>query len=117
MRITMRAASSNQPVIQPRQLVLIVALLDGTGVWQLPVMGAVYDATGISDPNVPRAVQRVEAQLLSNDLAVEERDALSRKLLGLMDSPDAPRPERPAPQEKAAAPEKPAEDVAPEETP
>ncbi len=69
-------------------LVVLIALgvMDATGVVSLPVMGGLYDATGLEDPNLLRAVERTEAKLATGDLSPEERESLGKKLLGLKQS-------------------------------
>ncbi len=66
-------------------LVILASMvgLDLAGVWTLPWMGVVYDVAGIRDPNVGRAVQRVEAKLRNKKLSDAEREALRKELLGL----------------------------------
>ncbi len=66
-------------------LVLLVGVisLDLSGVYTIPGMGLVYDVTGMRDPNLDRAVARVESQLEDSTLPKEERDALRNELLGL----------------------------------
>lgn len=60
-------------------------LLDVTGLYTVPFMGAVYEVTGIQDPNIVRAVSRVEEQLAEGDIAPEERAVLQKKLMGLQE--------------------------------
>lgn len=56
---------------------------DVTGLYQIPGMGFVYEATGINDPNVGRAIERTERKLSRSDITDAERQALRDKLLGL----------------------------------
>jgi hypothetical protein len=63
-------------------LVALVAL-DLGGVLALPGMGALYDATGFVDPNLDRAVKRIQSKLEGEGLTAEEREVLRQKLLGL----------------------------------
>jgi hypothetical protein len=96
--------------------VLVLATLislDVAGLLTLPGMGVVYDATGIVDPNVDRAVARVESKLQAADLPPENRETLRRKLVGLQSRRDVSLPgehrrrvaQRPgAPAEGEAAP-------------
>jgi hypothetical protein len=73
-----------------------LAILDATRVITLPVMGAVYDAAGIADPNAQREVRRVEAELLESDLTEAQRQALADRLVAAQ--------QRLAVEESAAAP-------------
>ncbi|MEK7703356.1 MAG: AgmX/PglI C-terminal domain-containing protein [Myxococcota bacterium] len=63
----------------------ITVALDVAGVYTIPGMGIVYEATGMVDPNVNRARERVDTKLKSRDITPEERvqlEALRTKLLG-----------------------------------
>lgn len=65
-----------------------VVALDLAGVIEIPAMGAVYEMTGVADPNVNRALERTERKLASQALDPTKRaslEALRRKLLGVTD--------------------------------
>ena len=59
---------------------IAVIMGDVTGFYEIPGMGLVYHATGISDPNKSRAKEIVVEKLHSGDLSPEERAALQKKL-------------------------------------
>jgi predicted Zn finger-like uncharacterized protein len=73
-------------------LLSVVLVADVTGIISIPFLGAVYDMTGMADPNVARAIARVESKLHDVSLSAEEREALRRKLLGLSEA--APKTSR-----------------------
>ena len=53
------------------------------GYIEIPGLGFVYSVTGIEDPNVDRAVKRVEEKLVSSNVSEEERNRLRQQLMGL----------------------------------
>lgn len=57
--------------------------LDVAGIYTLPGMGVVYDVTGFVDPNVDRALARVESRLTAGGLSADERHRLQSRLEGL----------------------------------
>jgi predicted Zn finger-like uncharacterized protein len=68
--------------------------LDIVGVIQIPGMGAIYDVTGLIDPNKDRAFKRVEDRLSDTALDPAKRaelETMKRRLLG---SPGAPQKAR-----------------------
>ena len=48
--------------------------LDLMGYIEIPGLGFVYSVTGIEDPNINRAVKRVEEKLVSSNVSEEERN-------------------------------------------
>ena len=71
-----------------------IILLDLFGIYTIPGFGLFYDYTGLEDPNVGRAEERVEAKLQDKELSPEERKRLElerkrlrEKLLGLNKKP------------------------------
>ena len=71
-----------------------IILLDLFGIYTIPGFGLFYDYTGIEDPNVGRAEERIEAKLQDKELTAEERKKLEierkrlrEKLLGLNKKP------------------------------
>lgn len=71
-----------------------IILLDLFGIYTIPGFGLFYDYTGLEDPNVARAEERVEAKLENKELSPEERKRLEierkrlrEKLLGLNKKP------------------------------
>jgi len=71
-----------------------IILLDLFGIYTIPGFGLFYDYTGLEDPNVSRAEERVEAKLQDKELTAEERKRLElerkrlrEKLLGLNKKP------------------------------
>ena len=74
-----------------------IIMLDLFGIYTIPGFGLLYDYTGLEDPNVGRAEQRVEAKLQDKELSPEERKRLElerkrlrEKLLGLNRKPAKP---------------------------
>lgn len=58
-------------------------VLDLTGAVQLPGMGKLYEATGLEDPNMDRAMSRAEEKLQSAELTPEERAKLEKRQAAL----------------------------------
>ncbi|MCK5688685.1 zinc-ribbon domain-containing protein [Myxococcota bacterium] len=67
-------------------LFVSIVSLDIFGILTLPGMGLIYDATGMTDPNADRAVERIETKLTSRELTEVERERLEiirRQLMGI----------------------------------
>ncbi len=59
-------------------------IMDQQGLIVLPGMGAMYDVSGVEDPNIDRALERTENKLAAEDLDPKKRaqlESLRRKLL------------------------------------
>ena len=59
-------------------------IMDQQGLIVLPGMGALYDVSGVEDPNTDRALERTENKLAAEDLDPKKRaqlESLRRKLL------------------------------------
>jgi predicted Zn finger-like uncharacterized protein len=63
--------------------VIGIISLDLAGAYTIPGMGIIYDMAGVDDPNIERAVARVENQLHDTSLPDADREELRKKLLGL----------------------------------
>jgi predicted Zn finger-like uncharacterized protein len=64
-------------------LLVGVISLDLAGFIEIPAMGLVYDLTGLEDPNVDRAMERVESKLQDAELSPEERAAIEKRQAAL----------------------------------
>ncbi len=64
-------------------LLTLLIVADVTGVIAIPGFGYVYEIAGREDPNVERAVERVQEKLSRPDLDPEKRKQLQAQLLGI----------------------------------
>ena len=69
--------------------VCMLMTADVTGLVSIPLMGAVYDAAGMQDPDAHRAIERTKSQLSSSSLSATQRDELRHKLMGYDEVPVA----------------------------
>lgn len=82
------AARRNKRIFAVTAGVILVSLAglviaDLLGAIKIPGMGLVYDVTGLVDPNIDRAVERVKSKLTDSSISPKERQALRQRLLGL----------------------------------
>ncbi len=87
-------------------LIVAVVSLDILGLVQIPLMGMVYEKTGLVDPNRERGIQRAREALATPDLDPQRRTELEAWLGKMQPGGTAPQPgkTRPGPGKAAVPP-------------